>query len=112
MTGTCSLCGRRGAVQRHHLTGRIAPDGEYLDPDLVIPLCVPCHIGCTGAHTLLRAVGREFPAEPADVLDHRLFRVALHLDVSANAERPFSLSPRPAHAFAGLLREAAAGMAE
>lgn len=36
--GACAFCGTP-AVELHHLTARLTPDGPYLDPEATIPLC-------------------------------------------------------------------------
>lgn len=71
MTAGCLFCGRR-PVEWHHLTGRLAPDGPYLDRALVVPLDTRHH---DREHELLRRAGLEFPPEGADLVGHRVARL-------------------------------------
>jgi hypothetical protein len=71
MTGRCCLCGAVGSVERHHVTGRLVRGGDYVDPALVIELCVPCHTGRAGIHPALRAAGLNFPQPGVDLLVFR-----------------------------------------
>lgn len=110
MTGRCSLCGRAGALHAHHLTGRPAPGGAYFDPALIIAVCPRCHSAAGGLHPVLRTLGVEFVQPGVDVLGHRLWRVAVHAELIAEAARPLVLASKPARGLAALLREASAAI--
>lgn len=71
MSTRCLFCGRR-PVEWHHLTGRLAPDGCYLDPALVLALCKRHH---DREHELLRRAALEFPSIGSDLTGHRLARL-------------------------------------
>lgn len=71
MHAGCVFCGRR-PVAWHHPTGRTAPNGPYLDPDLTVPLCLRHH---NREHELLRRAGWAFPPEGAEPAWWRLGRV-------------------------------------
>ncbi len=104
MIDRCSLCGLRGPVDLHHITGRPAPDAGYFDPALTNALCRACH---ATEHAGLRVLGLGFPRPDADVAAHRLFRVAAHLSGIADAGRPFVLGPASGRGLVTLLRECA-----
>lgn len=74
----CAMCDKT-AVDAHHLTGR-DPDGCYLDPDLVVPLCHDDH---ELAHDDLRHADLDRPDpdqwSPSFGVAFRLCRVALFL---------------------------------
>lgn len=90
MTGVrCLLCGLPATAQ-HHLTGRIAPKGRYLDPSLVVPLCRRHH---DREHELLRREGLEFPAPGADLIGHRVARVLAFMGRCGEHRCPFVLEP-------------------
>lgn len=93
MSRACVLCGSVGVVQRHHLTGRIAPCGDYLDPALVLPLCISCHTGQGGIHQSLRHVGLECAPIETSMPAYRLQRVAVSLRILSDCGRGLVLSP-------------------
>lgn len=66
----CILCDRT-VVDLHHLTGR--SNGEYVDPDLVVPLCHRHH---ELAGTDLRAEGLERANAHTNVVELMTFRLA------------------------------------
>ncbi|MGH9291599.1 MAG: hypothetical protein ACRD0B_00420 [Acidimicrobiales bacterium] len=66
--GGCVLC-RRSARHRHHLSGRLQPDGPYLDGAATIPLCLRCHVT---EHESWRELGL---AELGDPVAARLLRL-------------------------------------
>ena len=103
----CSLCGAVGPVHAHHITGRAAPRGPYLDAAITLAVCPQCHNAAGGLHPVLRTVGVEFPAPGVDVLAHRLRRTAIHAELVAEVGRPLVLAPKSARGLAALLREAA-----
>lgn len=107
MTGTCALCGCSGLVDQHHLTGRPAPGRRYSDPALVVPLCSSCHRGAGGLHPILRCAGLDLLPPGADLLAHRLRRVAMTAELVAGAARPFTLAPPATRGLGQLLRDAA-----
>lgn len=103
---SCVRCGSRGAVDRHHLSGRPEPGAAYFDPGLVVDLCRPCH---AREHAGLRRLGLDFASEGGEgsaTIAHRLRRVAVHVDMLADADRPLALSPGAARALADCLRGA------
>lgn len=106
MNGACALCGVRGPVHRHHVTGHAARGRSYLDDYLVLALCPCCHTGAGGVHQVLRAVGLEWPGA-GPMISHRLRRVAVTAELVADAEQPFVLAQGSTRALAALLREAA-----
>jgi len=106
VTGACSLCGARGAVHGHHLTGRAGRGGPYVDADLVLTLCPRCHTGAGGVHQVLRTVGLEWPGV-GPLVAHRLRRVAATAELVADTDRPFVLTSGSTRALAALLRETA-----
>lgn len=67
----CLLCGR-GPIEWHHVTGRLAPKGRYLDRALVVPVCKRHH---DREHELLRRRRLELPAAGTDLLGHRVARL-------------------------------------
>ena len=82
---TCVYC-HASAAQRHHPTGRGA-DGGYLDPELRVPVCVPCH-------AVDHQLWRHFGLDTAD--DHvlaRLGRLAFLVGRLGDLERPVALAP-------------------
>ena len=103
----CSLCGAVGPVHAHHITGRAAPRGPYLDAAITLAVCPQCHNAAGGLHPVLRTVGVEFPAPGVDVLAHRLRRTAIHAELVAEIGRPLVLAPKSARGLAALLRQAA-----
>lgn len=108
MIRACSLCGHTASLHGHHVTGRASRGGRYFDPALTVDLCGPtCHTGVGGMHQVLRVAGLEWLPSGACVLSHRLRRVAFHLRLVADADRPFVLSASSARAEAALLSEAA-----
>ena len=106
----CNLCGAVGPVHRHHLTGRLAPGGPYLDVDLVLAVCPRCHGAAGGLHQTLRTLGVEFTPPGVGALAHRLRRVALHAVLLADARRPLVLEPKSARGLAALLWDAASAI--
>jgi hypothetical protein len=89
----CLGCGGHGPLHRHHVTGR-GSDGEYLDPDLLVGLCWPCH---HDVHDILRMIGCDNPGsvEPgvAGRMMPRLVRVGVLLAVMATSENAVELRP-------------------
>lgn len=66
----CAICG--GAHERgHHLTGRGA-DGDYLDPDLVAPLC---HSDHELVHEDLRQAGVDKPVGAVSIFEQVAYRL-------------------------------------
>lgn len=63
---------------RHHLTGRVAPGGPYLDPALVVVVSPSRH---ADLHVCLRSLGLEFPAPGADLERHRRLRIAAQIQL-------------------------------
>jgi len=103
VTAACTLCGAVGQLHRHHVTGRPGPGAAYLDPGLVVALCVRCHVS---VHQALRAVGLDSPAGRGS-LRHRLLRVGCTAELVGGAGRPLILSPPSTRALGGLARDAA-----
>jgi len=103
VTASCILCGVVGQIHRHHVTGRPAPGAAYLDPGLVVALCVRCH---ANVHQALRAIGLGFLAGRG-CLRHRLVRLAVTAELVGGAGRPLILSPPSTRALAALARDAA-----
>ncbi len=97
------FCGRR-PVDFHHVTGRSAPDGEYLDPALVVALCRKHH---SREHVVLTDLDLEWPPEGGALLAHRLRRARAFVDRSATFRRPLVLDPVVQAALAALIGEAA-----
>lgn len=102
---TCLWCGAP-SIEGHHLSGR-GPDGAYLD-DLIVPLCKSHH---DLVHVLLRRLGIDWPPSGMPLLEYRVRRLAVHLDVSTRFGRPFSLVPPAARSGHDLLVEAADALA-
>ncbi|MGH9291925.1 MAG: hypothetical protein ACRD0B_00195 [Acidimicrobiales bacterium] len=98
----CAYCGRR-PVEMHHVTGRLAPGGLYLDPGLVIPLCRRHH---SREHEVLLRQGLAFVGS-ADPLGHRLARLLDLLGRLADHGRPLMLEGPALYALVELLGEAA-----
>ena len=71
----CCPCGQP-AEDRHHLTGR-GPDGDYLDPDLAVPVCHDDH---ELAGEDLRAEGLERPLRAPSGPVTAVEQVAYRLD--------------------------------
>ena len=67
--GPCLLCGAR-AVELHHWTGSLVPDGPHLDEKATIPLCFSCH---HAEHAAWREQGIESFRDP---LEARLVRLS------------------------------------
>jgi hypothetical protein len=93
----CLFCGHR-PVHLHHVTGRPGPGLPYLDSDLVVPLCRPCH---HREHVVLRRLRLEWPT--TDVLRHRRLRVGEHLGRLADADRWFAADPPSTRALSRLM---------
>ena len=104
MTPNCVLCGAAKTFW-HHLTGRPCPTCPYCDPDLVIPICQPCH---DREHVILRSFGLEWPGatNPASLLQHRFLRVVVYVGRCSNLGRPVVFPDRSAGALHQLLVEA------
>ncbi len=100
--GVCVLCGWVGPISLHHITGRPGPGRPYLDPDIVIPLCPPCHTGTGGVHPLLRVAGLAWPRPGEDLDAFRLRRLGFHARLASAAGRRFVLDSKPSDAFAGV----------
>ena len=97
-TPVCGMCASSSA-QLHHVTGRSARGGVYLDQRFTLPVCCQCH-SCI--HQALRALGIEFPRERAngrELLAHRLWRFGLYLYLVADTERSLLI---PASSLRGL----------
>ena len=60
MNEPCIFCGAP-AVHWHHPTGRLSPEGLYLDPAFVVPVCRSCH-ACE--HAAWRDVGINGLTDP------------------------------------------------
>jgi hypothetical protein len=103
MSPTCVLCGALTTFW-HHLTGRLFPDGPYLDPKLVIAICQHCH---DREHVILRSCGLEWPAAtyPAALLEHRLLRVVVYVGRCKDLGRPVTFPDRSVAALHELLVE-------
>jgi hypothetical protein len=56
----CLFCGGP-SVHAHHPTARLVPDGPYLDPTFVVPVCRSCH---HVEHAAWRDVGIDVVADP------------------------------------------------
>jgi hypothetical protein len=99
----CAICGTR-PTDAHHITGRRAPDGPYLDPDLVIPLCGRHH---QTMHVALRAAGLDWPDrdDVVSLIAYRARRLGVHARVIADARRPLTLEPKAGLALVRLLVE-------
>jgi hypothetical protein len=95
----CLYCGAL-AVDAHHVCGRLAPDGQYLDPLLTIALCHRCHVA---EHQALRRLGLDFPRPGTDLLQHRRLRIAAVANRCRDLGRPFVVEPRSAGGLAALL---------
>jgi len=106
VTAACLLCGAPGRVQRHHVTGRPAPGAAYLDPGLVVALCVRCH---ANVHQALRAAGLGFLAGRGS-LRHRLLRVGCTAELVGGADRPLILAAGSARALGVLALDAAGAL--
>jgi len=107
VTGRCSLCRSTGEVECHHVTGREVPGGDYLDPDLVLPLCPPCHTGRAGIHPALRAAGLDFPAFGDDLHAFRLRRLGVTYRLIAGMGHGPGRDAMSTRAVADLMCEAA-----
>jgi len=101
MSPTCVLCGAAKTFW-HHLTGRLCPDGPYLDPNLVIAICQHCH---DREHVILRSCGLEWPGatEPAALLLHRLLRIVVYVGRCKDLGRPAVFPDRSSAALHELL---------
>lgn len=101
MTPTCVLCGALETFW-HHLTGRLFPDGPYLDSKLVIAICQHCH---DREHVILRSCRLEWPAatNPRTLLHHRLLRVVVYVGRCKDLGRPASFPDRSVAALHQLL---------
>lgn len=97
----------------HHVTGRTVAHGPYLDPALVIPLCVPgsadarrgttCH---PREHVVLRRLGLD-TADGRGPLSHRVLRVTDLCTRLADRDRGLVLDPASTRALGALLDEVA-----
>jgi hypothetical protein len=65
----CLFCGAP-SVHGHHPTGRLSPDGPYLDPGFVVPICRGCH---GSEHAAWRDIGIDVVTDPVAA---RLLRLA------------------------------------
>lgn len=106
MSAGCALCGASGRVHRHHLTGRPAPGGAYLDAGLVVAVCPACH---AGLHQALRTAGLDFLAGRGS-LRHRLVRVAATAELVGAAGHPLVLGSVSARALGVLVLDAAGAL--
>jgi hypothetical protein len=97
----CIFCGRR-PIDWHHLTGRAVAEGEYLDPELVVPFCRRHH---SREHVLLADKGLEWLPDGDDSLVHRLRRVRLFFERCADFGRVPVLDPASERALGLLLGE-------
>jgi hypothetical protein len=97
----CALCGAAKIVW-HHLTGRLCPDGPYLDPELVISICQRCH---DREHVILRSNAFEWPqaTDPGSLLLHRFLRVVVYVGRCKDLGRPAVFPDRSAAALHELL---------
>jgi hypothetical protein len=93
------VCGVRGPVHRHHITGRIGQGLRYLDPSLTVALCPACH---AREHVAIRRSGREWLAPGADPLVHRHIRVADFLNRLSDLDRRLVLDAGSTRALAAL----------
>lgn len=66
--GPCLFCGEP-AVELHHWTASLVPDGDYLDPAATIPLCIACH---HAEHAAWRELEMEAFVDPVEA---RLIRL-------------------------------------
>ena len=109
MSPTCVLCGVDGTFW-HHLTGRLCPDGPYLDPELIIAICQHCH---DREHVILRSCGLEWPGgtDPVALLLHRLLRVVVYVGRCKDLGRPATFPVRSVAPLHELLVAACDGLA-
>ena len=87
MNGRCVYCDAERAVERHHITGRIAADGAYLDPELTLTLCIPCH---HGDHACWRTLDIETGGDAVTALT----RVAFTFARLGDRKEPTVLAPQ------------------
>ena len=99
----CTVCGRVGAWEQHHPTGRDQRD-RYLDPTLTMPLCHDHH---TLVHDDLHTLGLSHADERPTLIEsivvclRRLAAVLARVDAT-----------RPVVTFWGLLADAMTGWAD
>jgi hypothetical protein len=88
------------AQHLHHVTGRSAPEGQYLDRVLTLPLAPRAHVGL---HVALRAVGLDFPKAGVDLLIYRQQRTAVQFRLLAAAGDSATFGPAALWVVADLL---------
>ena len=104
MTGSgCAWCGAR-VVEHHHPSGRVEPNGPYLDGELVIALCKAHH---ALAHVMLRRLGLDWLPVATPPLPYRVRRLAVHVGHAASLGRPVVFEPAVAWGLHALLLDAA-----
>ena len=86
MNGRCVYCEADRAVERHHLSGRIAPRGDYFDPELTLALCIPCH---RADHACWRGLGIECGGDARTVLT----RLSFTFGRLGDRKEPTTLAP-------------------
>jgi hypothetical protein len=100
--GRCLRCGAVGPVELDHPTGRV--EGRPVHPELVAPLCKPCH----------KAKGRRDRAAGVEGGPPTLFRVLVRLAVwfgwLAEAGCEVVLEPGLLRALAAVLEALARGL--
>ena len=84
----CVFCGLPAVW--HHITGRLRPDGPYLDRSLVVALCKRHH---DREHELLRRARLEFPPPGADLVGHRIARLLDFMGRCGDEGRHFVVEP-------------------
>jgi hypothetical protein len=104
MDEPCMLCGAP-AVHAHHPTGRPTPEGPYLDPGFVVPVCRSCH---HVEHAAWRDIGIDVIADP---ILARLLRLTWLVGRLVDLNRADSLTAEALRGFHRCLVEIASSAA-